>query len=112
MRPDEIVAEAAYLVKGQFGARMGIHHGRLIYFILLQRHRRFNGQEMDIDMGPVESRKLFRQFAYKTALDIEDQFQQQFKIMYPDKPMIHRLDKAYLDKAMERVGGVKSEDVR
>lgn len=42
--------------------------------------------------------------AYKTALDIEAQFQQQFKIMYPDKPMIHRLDTEYLDKAMERVG--------
>jgi O-antigen ligase len=42
--------------------------------------------------------------AYQAALDIEDQFQQQFKTMYPDNPVIHRLDREYLDKAMERVG--------
>ena len=45
--------------------------------------------------------------AYKAALDIEDQFQNQFKTMYPDEPVIHRLEKPYLDAALaalERLG--------
>jgi tetratricopeptide (TPR) repeat protein len=41
--------------------------------------------------------------AYQAALDIEDSFQKQFKIMYPDEPQIHRLTPEYLDKAAERV---------
>ncbi len=45
--------------------------------------------------------------AFQAALDIEDQFQNQFRIMYPDEPVIHRLGRAYLDAALaglERLG--------
>jgi len=48
--------------------------------------------------------------AYQAALDIEDQFQQQFKIMYPEEPLIHRLGKEYLDAAtaaLKRLKGLK-----
>jgi hypothetical protein len=38
--------------------------------------------------------------AYQVALDIENQFQDQFKIMYPDETVIHRLEKSYLDAAL------------
>ncbi len=42
--------------------------------------------------------------AYQAALDIEESFQRQFKLMYPDEPQIHRLAPEYLNKAVERVG--------
>jgi len=42
--------------------------------------------------------------AYQAALDIEDSFQKQFKLMYPNEPLIHRLAPEYLNKATERVG--------
>ena len=41
--------------------------------------------------------------AFQAALDIEDQFQDQFKTMYPEEPVIHRLPHEYLDKAVERL---------
>ncbi len=42
--------------------------------------------------------------AYQAALDIEDSFQEQFKLMYPEEPLIHRLAPEYLNKATDRVG--------
>ena len=48
--------------------------------------------------------------AYRTALDIEDQFQKQFKAMYPEEPLIHRLEKAYLDTALEALKRLEEDE--
>lgn len=47
--------------------------------------------------------------AFRAALDIEEAFQQQFKIMYPDKPLIHRLEKAYMDAATAGLRRLKAK---
>ncbi|MCP4365683.1 MAG: tetratricopeptide repeat protein [Planctomycetes bacterium] len=50
--------------------------------------------------------------ALRAALDIEDQFQGQFKTMYPDEPVIHRLKEAYFDAALAGLERLENKKVR
>lgn len=47
--------------------------------------------------------------AFQAALDIEDQFQKQFKTMYPEEPLIHRLEKPYLDAALSALDRLEED---
>ena len=66
---DEIIAQFDDVVDGKFRRCGGIQHRRMIDVLLLQGQRRFNGQQLRIDVGHIHRRTLGRQCADISTVD-------------------------------------------
>ena len=66
---DEIVAQRTDVVDGQLGGGVGVQHGGHVDVFLFQCFRCFNCQQLNVDIGAIQSSTLFRQISYIARVD-------------------------------------------